>query len=110
MQILGGHWAVLQSVAWAKMLVDYAQQDSLKVAVVKTFDGEHPCSLCHQVSEGRKQEQKKEAVAQVEKIEAVLAPVIQLPPRAEAPRRFFVVARLPREVVRSPLTPPPRLA
>jgi hypothetical protein len=109
-QILGGHWAVLQSVAWAQMLVDYAQRDSLSTAVVKTFDGAHPCELCHTVKEGRLEEQKKLPATTIAKLDAILAPVVQLPPRPETPRLFFPVARQPREVARSPLTPPPRLA
>src|SRR6186997_787245 len=72
-QILGGHWAVLQSVAWAKMLVEYAQQDPLSVAIEKTFDGAHPCAICHTVSDGRKKEEKQEATIVVAKIDAVLA-------------------------------------
>jgi len=109
-QILGGHWAVLQTVAWTTMLVDYAQQDSLTVAVAKTFDGAHPCQLCHTVKEGRQEEQKKQAPTTIAKLDAVLASAIQLPLRSEAPRVFFSVALQPREVVLSPLTPPPRRA
>lgn len=78
-QILGGHWAVLQSVAWAKMLVEYAQSDSIRNAITKTFDGEHPCSLCHTVSDGRQKEEKKAAATTVAKLDAVLAPAVQTP-------------------------------
>lgn len=109
-QILGGHWAVLQTVAWTKMLVEYAQQESLSVAVAKTFDGEHPCQLCHTVKEGRQEEQKKQTPTAIAKLDAVLAPAVQIPPRPEAPRLFFSVAPQPRKVSLSPLTPPPRAA
>lgn len=109
-QILGGHWAVLQTMAWTKMLVDYTQQDSLSVAVAKTFDGEHPCQLCQTVKQGRQEEQKKQTPTTIAKLDAVLAPAIQIPPRPEAPRLFFSVAQQPREVALSPLTPPPRAA
>ena len=109
-QILGGHWAVLQTVAWAKMLVDYSQQDSLSVAVAKTFDGEHPCQLCHTVKEGRQEEQKKQTPTTIAKLDAVLAQAVQIPPRSEAPHVFLSVAQRLREVALSPLTPPPRAA
>ncbi len=99
---------MLQTVAWGTMLVDYAQSESLTVAVTKTFDGAHPCSLCHTVTEGREQEKQQEGAATIVKLDAVLAPTVQLPPRSEAPGVFFSVAPQPREVDSSPLTPPPR--
>ena len=106
-QILGGHWAVLQSVAWAKMLVEYAQQDPLRVAIVKTFDGEHPCSICHTVSDGRKKEEKREATITVAKIDAVLAPAVDLP-RVEVAGSSYSLVRI-SAVTRAdaPPTPPP---
>lgn len=52
--IAGGHWAVLQSVAWAQMLTDYARASgSVVTAVEQTFDGEHPCDLCRRIASGR---------------------------------------------------------
>ena len=44
-QILGGHWLALQSVAWLGMLADYSRGATLITAIEKTFDGEHPCSV-----------------------------------------------------------------
>ena len=55
---LGAHWTLLQSVAWVSMLVRYSHQDGLKVAVVKTFDGRHPCSLCKVVEQERNAESR----------------------------------------------------
>lgn len=48
-QMMGGHWIVLQSVAWGKMLVQYSQENGFFQGAEKTFSGEHPCSMCHQV-------------------------------------------------------------
>jgi hypothetical protein len=50
---LGFHWLALQSVAWTTMLVANARHVPLTEAVAKTFDGEHPCSLCHAVEAGK---------------------------------------------------------
>ena len=47
----GGHLAILQGVAWTKMVRDFAQTDSLGVAIGKTLDGQHPCSLCKKITE-----------------------------------------------------------
>ncbi len=55
---IGGHWLVLQSFAWGKMLYDYSRQAPIAEAVVKTFGGKNPCNLCHQIREGQGQEEK----------------------------------------------------
>jgi len=65
--IAGGHWGVLQTLAWAKMLRTYSQDASIKVAVEKTFSGEHPCPLCLKVREGRAKEEKAPATVKIEK-------------------------------------------
>jgi hypothetical protein len=62
---VGGPWAVLQSVAWVTMAVEYSQTDSWEVALRKTFSGEKPCQLCLAVKEGKEREQKQ-AVLKVE--------------------------------------------
>lgn len=54
----GGHWGVLQGIAWAKMLVEYSQADGLRDGIVKTFDGEHPCEMCASISKGRESEKR----------------------------------------------------
>ena len=62
--IAGGHWAVLQSVAWAEMLHDYTQRTgSVAVAVEQTFDGAHPCELCREIATSKAKEQKQSPVA-----------------------------------------------
>jgi hypothetical protein len=55
---IGLHWYALQSIAWTTMVVKYARNCPLQEAFAKTFDGEHPCSLCHAVQNGKKSEQK----------------------------------------------------
>jgi hypothetical protein len=65
----GGHWLILQSVAWGGMIVEYSHTDGLSLAVEKTFDGQHPCALCTQIQQGRDTEKKHEAQIVVKKIE-----------------------------------------
>ncbi len=60
--VIGGPWAVLQTVAWTKMMVDYSQGASVAEAVAKTFDGDHPCNLCTKISKVRQGEQKSPLV------------------------------------------------
>lgn len=54
-----GHWVVLQGLAFGSMIVRYARDAPLARAVAMTFDGKHPCPLCHAVQEGRQDEEKK---------------------------------------------------
>lgn len=61
---VGGHWAVLQGIAWTGMLVEYSVADgSLIKAVTKTFDGEHPCKMCLSITEGKQEESKEKNAA-----------------------------------------------
>jgi hypothetical protein len=59
LQILGGHWAFLQTGAWVGMIVQYSRQAGLKAGLARTFDGEHPCPICKAIEDGKKHEQKK---------------------------------------------------
>ena len=56
LQICGGHWLALQSLAWTEMLVKYSHEAQLAEAVAKTFDGQHPCALCVSIEQGKKSE------------------------------------------------------
>ena len=56
---LGGHLALLQTIAWGNMLVEFSSTDSIADAVDKTFDGDHPCHLCKVVKKSKKEEDKK---------------------------------------------------
>ena len=72
---LGLHWALFQAVAWTGMLITYSSDASLKEALVKTFDGRHPCSLCKVIRKGRAEEKAggKQQVKPVSKLELALA-------------------------------------
>jgi hypothetical protein len=69
--IVGGHWGVMQTVAWSKMLWDYSQRaGSLVAGAKKTFDGEHPCRMCDSIKEAKGKEEKSPGVlAAAKKIE-----------------------------------------
>ena len=45
------HWAVLQTVAWTRMLADFSRTASIETAITKTFDGQHPCKMCVQIKQ-----------------------------------------------------------
>ena len=65
----GGHWAVFQTVAWTNMLADNLQTASLSEALSKTFDGKHPCNMCHEISAAKKSEKKSDLPNSGKKLE-----------------------------------------
>ena len=104
---LGLHWAFLQSVAWAGMMVNFSCQGSFKDAVTKTFDGRHPCPLCKLVREGKKQEKKSEAQQNARMLDlfAGKAAAFDFPP---PPVAGFPPQRLALSRSDVPPLPPPR--
>jgi hypothetical protein len=55
------HWAALQTVAWGKMLVAFTQDESVLSALIRTFDGQNPCTLCLKVREGIAEDQQQQS-------------------------------------------------
>jgi len=65
--VAGGHWAMLQGVAWATMVKDFSKTGSLTEAVGKTFDGKHPCAMCKKLTNARASEEKAPVTLKVDK-------------------------------------------
>ena len=113
--IAGGHWAVLQTVAWAEMLHDYSQRTgSLAAAVEQTFDGQHPCALCREIANARSKDQReKPAVSGAKddaKVKATLTDGEFRPRPPASPLLSLKSAAAPfgPERTEPPPTPPPR--
>ena len=113
--IAGGHWAVLQSVAWAEMLHDYTQRTgSIAVAVEQTFDGQHPCELCQQIQVAKFKEHKEVPAAPAKKddakVKALLADLFLCPfvPTVQAAIIPRAVSACGPSRTEQPPTPPPR--
>jgi hypothetical protein len=106
---IGLHWCALQSIAWTAMLVQYSKDASLTKAFAQTFDGDHPCSLCHALQTGKNSE-KKADVQTVAKLDFFCS----RRPADAAPafRRAHYTTITDSICTRadSPLTPPPRTA
>ena len=109
LQLLGGHWAVLQTTAWMGMLVQYSQQAGLKAGLAQTFDGEHPCAVCKAIQDGKKHEQKKAPLLQVQLKQDYLAPGnrFQIHPGWVAVKYPSAGARF-EGLAFEPAVPPPR--
>ena len=65
---IGLHWTLLQTVAWAGMVVTYSRDGSFTQAIEKTLDGQHPCHLCTEIEKAKKEEKKQEAKSELRKI------------------------------------------
>jgi len=73
---IGLHWALLQAVAWAGMIVSYSQEAPITEAVEKTFDGRHPCCLCKQIAKEKQSEKTTELRFELTKLEFSYSPVL----------------------------------
>jgi hypothetical protein len=107
---LGGHWAALQGFAWTTMMADQLRTRSFGEAFTKTLDGRHPCPLCKQIAAGKQAEKKAEFPAAAKKLDFIGsdAVVVLCAPR---PCRFAPESQFrPRDLARTPPTPPPRAA
>ena len=105
---VGGHWAVLQTVAWTTMLASNLRTATLEVAVTKTFDGQHPCAICKVISAGKKAEKKTELPALAQKLEFIsdrLAFVFNPPQDFRLQPEF---AQNSESLPHAPPRPPPR--
>ena len=107
---LGLHWFALQSLAWTMMIVEYSKQAPLRAAISQTFDGQHPCSLCHAVQKGKSAERKSDVQSQTQKMDLICATgLIALIPSVKFwDYGTYAVAGL--HWGQSPAVPPPRSA
>jgi hypothetical protein len=108
--VIGAHWAVLQSAAWAGMLVSYSRGATVQEAWTKTFDGQHPCKLCKIVKTGQASEKKSDRLKIETKFEFhhLTGTCGLFPPRPF--RHFTPVLERADASAHAPLLPPPRAA
>src|SRR5206468_7468391 len=105
---IGLHWIALQSLAWTTMVIDYSKYAPLCQAIAQTFDGAHPCSLCHVVSKGKNSEKKQDLQSPTRKIDMICVPLASRIERPFVPFEYATGEPLSFEFGRSPPVPPPR--
>ena len=110
MTSIGLHWAVLQSAAWAGMIISYASEGTVIEAVQKTFDGQHACSLCQKVKQGRESDesQPSQTSQSLKKLQAVLVVIPRLLVPAGEKTSFVVMGEEEAKRSERPAMPPPR--
>ena len=105
---IGLHWCALQSIAWTTMVIEYSKDAPFAEALAKALDGQHPCSLCHAVNNGKNSEKKSDMQRSTPKIDMICAPsaIRLMPPfsRLEYLSSDFSLC----EFRQSPAVPPPR--
>lgn len=109
--ICHGQWAALQSLAWGRMLIDnYSATQNVATAMMKTFDGEHPCSLCKDIAKNQQQEKQQQTRVRILKIDLFheIAALAFVPLSSEPMNEIAPVPYSPR--TDEPSVPPPRLA
>jgi hypothetical protein len=107
--LAGGHWGSLQTVAWAGMLWNYTQADgSLLSGVKKTFDGEHPCTMCTSIKTAKEKERTSPVtVVALKKLEAFPAPLCAVLPPRDCREFVFPIAADVRILARADAPPVP---
>ncbi len=106
---LGLHWVVFQSVAWTTMVVKFSQTSSLSQALEKTFDGNHPCSLCHALQKSKSSEKKSDLRPLTPKFDLIAGTCATRTIRSFQFVRYFSLGTSALQRVLSPPVPPPRL-
>jgi len=105
---IGLHWGFLQSVAWMGMLVGYSQNATVGEALVKTFDGKHPCALCKAIATAKKSQKKSEFPVTGKKFEFSYSSTSFV---FSAPTRFWMAGGVEETadlLNHSPPVPPPK--
>ena len=106
--LVGGHWAILQGIAWAGMVSQYSQHQDLGTALVQTFDGKHPCPLCLAIAKKRQTEDRRVVQSVVGKLLAVLLESAWTALQPGKSFVYFEVDYRPEGRRTAPPIPPPR--
>jgi len=105
---LGLHWAALQSVAWATMLIKRTQEASLSLPFQTTFDGRHPCKLCQVVEAGKSAEKVPTTLLKLPRLEvsSLVTVTVEIRPQLVEPFVDRITLPLASRSDRPPLPPP----
>ena len=90
------------------MIVDYSKHAPPRQAITRTFDGMHPCSICHLVNKGKNSEKKSDLQPLTSKIDIICTKraITLLPPFIYF--EYWAGDFSFSEIGDSPPVPPPR--
>jgi len=92
------------------MLATYTAQDGIQRAIVKTFDGNHPCEICKFVREGKQVEKKSPALETLKKLDPMILTTVEIFVDPNRSRPTLPVAPSYESPSYSPPRPPPDLS
>ena len=105
---LGGHWYLLQGIAWVNMVREYSRIVPFTTAVSMTFSGQYPCPICKAIAEKKNSEQEKTFA--LDKYDKKFCPPVAVafaaPPVSDF--AYATVTHSLRPWSEPPPTPPPR--
>ena len=90
------------------MVVNYSHVGGLGEALVKTFDGKHPCALCKVIAKAKKSEKKAEFPASGKQFEFLYSRAVFV---FSAPTHFWMIGGLEEQADSrsgAPPRPPPK--
>jgi hypothetical protein len=105
---IGLHWIALQSLAWTTMVIDFSKRAPLCQAIAQTFDGKHPCSLCHVVNKAKDSEKKPDVQSATLKIDIICAALAYRIDRPFVSYEYPLTDCFSSRLGHSPPVPPPR--
>ncbi|MDW8344078.1 MAG: hypothetical protein RMM51_06265 [Verrucomicrobiae bacterium] len=110
--LTGGPWAMLQAIAWGKMLFDYSRSSDVAQAIIKTFNGRNPCRMCQSIAQARAEEQRKDPSRTIpvgsESFWVAIMPSTGFA-SLSTPRPTYFIREFPMEgISHAPPVPPPR--
>lgn len=115
--LTGGHYGMMQCVAWAGMLWTYSEQDGLAQGVMDTFSGEKPCCLCEAIEKVKQQDpespdppMQSAGLAKLKELQCPQGLLLKSPAARDVKLRLLVEPLLLVGQLRErPTSPPPRL-
>jgi hypothetical protein len=106
----GGHWYVLQGVAWTKMVGEFSEHAPLVRAIKMAVSGQYPCKMCKVIAEKKQQEEQSQyKLPTIKKDFVSLQPASLLQP-VIGPLTYAVVQMHFGAGQSRPSIPPPRAA
>lgn len=113
--LAGGHWAVLQGIAWSQMVGNYVAAYGVAEGLIATVSGEKPCALCNAISRSRAAEGRSKGPLAPSgfKLESkpaamVPTPVVARPPEESGTMIWAIPSYLFASLSHLPEVPPPR--
>lgn len=106
--LTGGHWGLLQVVAWTRMAIVYSRSESMPAALSHTFDGRHPCALCKLIRQTQPSPRQAELQQTVTRLDTPFAEglALRLPEPPDAGIAWTADAVFPWRSDPPPVPPP----